>query len=215
MIVSHKHRFIFLKTRKTAGTSIEIALSRHCGPNDIITVISEADEQLRREWGGIGPQNCTSPPLSEPAYNHMSAARVRRIVGPEVWESYFKFVVERNPWEVVLSSYYYARTQPEPPPTFEDFLADEDRIQKLARNQLIYRLNKQIAVDKVCLYEDLATDLEDVWQRIGLPTPVHLPSAKRRSQSTRRSRKEEYGPDGVEVVRAWFERTIHDFGYRF
>lgn len=32
MIVSHRYRYIFIKTKKTAGTSIEIALSRHCGP---------------------------------------------------------------------------------------------------------------------------------------------------------------------------------------
>jgi hypothetical protein len=32
MIVSHRYRYIFIKTKKTTGTSIEIALSRHCGP---------------------------------------------------------------------------------------------------------------------------------------------------------------------------------------
>ncbi|MEL6382956.1 MAG: chondroitin 4-O-sulfotransferase, partial [Cyanobacteria bacterium J06626_18] len=32
MIISHEYKFIFLKTRKTAGTSIEIALSKFCGP---------------------------------------------------------------------------------------------------------------------------------------------------------------------------------------
>ena len=32
MIVSHEHKFIFLKTKKTAGTSIELALSELCGP---------------------------------------------------------------------------------------------------------------------------------------------------------------------------------------
>jgi hypothetical protein len=37
MIVSHKYKFIFLKTKKTAGTSIEISLSRYCDEDDIIT----------------------------------------------------------------------------------------------------------------------------------------------------------------------------------
>ena len=57
MIVSHQHRFVFVKTRKTAGTSIEIALAQHCGPDDIITPIDEVDEQIRRNLGHRGPQN--------------------------------------------------------------------------------------------------------------------------------------------------------------
>ena len=57
MIVSHEHRFIFIKTRKTAGTSIEISLSKYCGPNDIITPIAEVDEKIRESLGHKGPQN--------------------------------------------------------------------------------------------------------------------------------------------------------------
>ena len=37
MIISHEHKFIFLKTKKTAGTAIEAALSELCGPSDVIT----------------------------------------------------------------------------------------------------------------------------------------------------------------------------------
>ncbi len=48
MIISHKHKFIFIKTRKTAGTSIEIFLSQFCGKNDILTPIGEG-EALRKE----------------------------------------------------------------------------------------------------------------------------------------------------------------------
>ncbi|WP_275670288.1 hypothetical protein [Okeania hirsuta] len=40
MIISHKYKFIFLKTIKTSGTSIEIYLSRFCGDDDVITPIS-------------------------------------------------------------------------------------------------------------------------------------------------------------------------------
>ena len=55
MIASHAHRFVFVKTRKTAGTSLEIALSRHCGPDDIVTRISPADEELPRRRRGSAP----------------------------------------------------------------------------------------------------------------------------------------------------------------
>lgn len=35
MILSHAHRFIFLHNRKTAGSSISVALARYLGPEDL------------------------------------------------------------------------------------------------------------------------------------------------------------------------------------
>jgi hypothetical protein len=52
MIVSHEHKFIFLKSKKTAGTSIELALSQLCGPSDILTPLTRIDEASRA--GGRG-----------------------------------------------------------------------------------------------------------------------------------------------------------------
>jgi hypothetical protein len=47
MILSHEHKFIFLRTKKTAGTSIELALFELCGPNDVITPLAREDEARR------------------------------------------------------------------------------------------------------------------------------------------------------------------------
>ena len=117
MIVSHQHRFVFVKTRKTAGTSIEIALAQHCGPDDIITPIDEVDEQIRRNLGHRGPQNfevrkkvrgiigIARRMLGKDVvryYNHIPAGSIRDNVGAQIFDSYQKFCVVRNPWDRLI-----------------------------------------------------------------------------------------------------------------
>ena len=43
MIVSYLHNFIFIKTKKTAGSAIEMALAPLCGPDDIITPLHRVE----------------------------------------------------------------------------------------------------------------------------------------------------------------------------
>lgn len=82
MIISHQHRFIFIHGPKTAGTSIADALIPHCGPDDVI---------VQHRSHGLN--------------KHDGAERIREFTGAEVWESYFKFTFERNPWDKMVSLY--------------------------------------------------------------------------------------------------------------
>ena len=60
MIISHRHKFIYLKPRKVAGTSVEVALAQHCGDDDIVTPVSafnpdwdeEEYAQSGKKWRG-------------------------------------------------------------------------------------------------------------------------------------------------------------------
>ncbi len=94
MIISHSRRFTFIKTAKTAGTSLEIALAKFCGPEDIITPVSPEDEKVRKRSGYPGPQNYLTSPLEydilslakllvkgklkKKYYNHIPAAEVKK-----------------------------------------------------------------------------------------------------------------------------------------
>ena len=145
VIISHKHRFIFIKTNKTAGTSIEIALSRFCGYDDVITPIGR-DEIIRRHLTSRVAQNYKLPyskytllDWAWSIYNlkglrftqHCSAQRIKKYIGENIWNNYHKFCFERNPWDRVISLYYWVY-KTEPRPSIAEFL-DSDIPQRLKK----------------------------------------------------------------------------------
>ena len=72
MIASFLHDLVFIKTRKTGGTSVEIVLSSWCGPDDICTALAPEDELMRLEYGGM-PRNHSADPRLEA--EHLAAIR--------------------------------------------------------------------------------------------------------------------------------------------
>src|SRR5580765_7503204 len=188
MIVSHAHRFIFLRTRKTAGTSIEIALSTLVGADGVITAVSPRDEQMRSAWGGRRPQNhlrhgiSAQPDLVRPGpadgvrfYNHMPAIEARRELGTRIWSAYFKFCFERNPWDKVVSLYYHRHRGPRRP-TMNAFFDSGEALDCL--NWPIYTTSGAVAADFVGRYERLADDLALALSQVHVPAPERLPRAK-------------------------------------
>jgi hypothetical protein len=213
VIVSHEHRFVFMKTRKTAGTSVEIALSRVCGPDDVITPVLEED--LRQAAGGRGPQNFESPPLDRKAFNHMPVSMVRRMLGRKRFESYFSFSVERNPWDAVVSLYHWhVRDSPDPMP-FPAYVASEAVETFAVKQQRIYRLDGRVAVDRVLRYEALADELAAVWSELGLPGSPDLPHAKAGTRPRGPSYREYYDDASRGRVAELFAAPIAELGYEF
>ena len=63
-----KSNMLFLKPRKVAVTSFEIALSRSAGTADIVTPISLEDELIRTDQKGQLPINWSRQPELEASY---------------------------------------------------------------------------------------------------------------------------------------------------
>jgi hypothetical protein len=50
MIISHKNKLVFFKPMKVAGSSVEVALSRHCGDEDILTGTNHIEEVISEKY---------------------------------------------------------------------------------------------------------------------------------------------------------------------
>lgn len=225
MIVSHRHRFIFVKSKKTAGTSIEIALSEHCGPDDIIGKISVEDELIRRDLGFREPQNLVVPihrytPRMAATlirrrrranyYNHMSAKVIKRAIGSRTWQTYFKFSIERNPYDKAISHYWFRTRNWDPRPSLAEFL--RNRPVGLS-NWPIYTIDSEIAVDRILRYENLEDDLVGVGEEFGIK--IHLPETKAKGNYRRDQRPytEVIDPASRAIIEHVCARELKAFGY--
>jgi hypothetical protein len=229
MIVSYSHRFIFIKARKVAGTSVEVFLSQFCDEDDIVTTLG-GDEVLRP---GHEARNFRKPGrrrgprllrlfgemIGRPSlgyrgfYPHMPACEVRRLVGEETWNSFFKFTIERNPWDRQVSLYHWHYRNRPKKPSFDLFIRSPFH-RKVSRNFDTYAIEGKVAADQVCRYETLTEDLAVVLDRIGLKASIELPRAKGSFRGERPWRQY-YTPRTRDIVGRWYAREIAAFGYTF
>ena len=61
MIISHSHKFVFVKTKKTAGTSIECALAPHLEPGDLASPLVEHEPKYAKKTTRSGRAIPISP----------------------------------------------------------------------------------------------------------------------------------------------------------
>lgn len=228
MIISHKYKFIFIKTNKTAGTSMEIALSKYCGPNDVITPITPEDEVIRESLGYCRPQKYLAPiskysikdikecfikrQRKKTFYNHISAREVIKIIGEKKWNEYFTFCFERNPLDRFVSFYFW-RNQNNNYKSVNDFLQSPLPLTLKERGYNLYTINDKIIVDHVGLYENLDKELKYIEDKLNLPEPIVLPKTKASYRPKELTAEKLLTKDEIAFLKHMFAQEIELFGY--
>ncbi len=210
MIISHKHKFIFIHIPKCAGTSITYALAPYLGEEDFVFGCTPEGEKLNKEGlrsGGL--------------WKHSTAMEVREMLGRRAWNSYYKFAFVRNPWDLLVSTYHWWLTTPwddekgtgkkiRALQDYEDYLLSSYRRTKNCLD-LISDQDGNLLVDFVGKQEQIHRDFDNVCGKIGIPN-IELPFENR---SSHQKYTTYYNPLTMELMGQWFQRDISTFGYSF
>lgn len=233
MIISHAHKFIFIKSFKTAGTSIDSTLSNFCSGEDIVTPMNDFIHN-RNEKGEFIHKSMNAEDfikLDLPNLQHVEAQTIKNMVAPEVWNDYFKFSIARNPWDRAISYFYWnTRNDPalKPKKKFYHHLGvpyDElDQLRKLfsefiknttlPSNDPFYVINDELCVNAVIRYENLIEDYAKICNQLGLASS-ELPRLKGGIRATKHHYSDYYDEESKEIVAKQHKNDIRLFGYKF
>ncbi len=201
MIISHKYQFIFIKTFKTASSSFEAAFSWISGEEDVLT----PDEPVTPAYRTHAWRNW----ISAGFFNHMHGVDIWAKIEPEIWDNYYKFCIERNPWDKAISWYYWHRQFWERDRTISEFVLNELPLPDWP----MYTSNNRVIVDKILRYENLEDELERLYQHLGFR--MLLPKVKADARPPNMNYKTLLGEKERKKIAYEFRHIIKLLSYQF
>lgn len=192
-MISHNKKFVFLHLPKTAGTSINSTLSNYATYSKSI------------------------------AYSkHSSLNDIRNEIGDSKFDEYFKFTIVRNPWDRILSLYFWG-IQIKPgksiqsnwhKDSFDRWIKTtfiNDRLYNIWPNQIdLMTIDDKPQIDFVGRFENLQSDWRFICEKLEIKDELQfLYSTKHKPFY------EYYDNEAIAIVKKYYEKDIKEFGYEF
>ncbi len=180
MMVSHRHKFIFIAVPRTGSHAIRMALQPDLGLDDW--------QQERLITGALSPV----PALARIRHGHVTVRQARRHLPEAVWRGYFKWSVMREPCDWCVSAWAFFRapqlacgggnlteTMKRGLTVMKGGPATGRELRRLMhlrpQTSLLLDGNGQLGVDFVARYERLQADFSHVRRTVGLAGRRKLP----------------------------------------
>ncbi|MDO5612637.1 MAG: sulfotransferase family 2 domain-containing protein [Paracoccus sp. (in: a-proteobacteria)] len=213
MIISTRHRYIFVHIPKTGGTSLTQALEQRVGRDDIILSDTPKGRARRRRVKDATARGRL--------WKHATLADIEGLVDPAIYADYLILTIVRNPWDRMVSMYHWARDQRFSHPLvrlaqtvdFDEFIRSPIARPTMAR-RIGYYLTDSRGTEWPALilrFETLAADTEGLGRRLGLKLNP-LPHLKKSARGDYRSY---YTAETAGIVAAAAQESVTRFGYSF
>ncbi|MCK4895136.1 MAG: sulfotransferase family 2 domain-containing protein [Calditrichia bacterium] len=206
-----KNGFWFIDIPRTSSSSIKIELSNVHGPI-------------------YGKSNLIDKGYGKKSYfkDHLTAQEVKSIFKEDLWNKLFTFTIVRNPWDRMLSLYFYRLLKGQLPSDldFRDYIIQlKSPRYKLAKSmhsrptyyygsaEYILDEKDNVIVDFIGKYENREEALQVISKRIDCPMHGELCLQKAKPSDSHYSRF--YDNETRKLVADVFAKDIELFGYEF
>jgi len=227
MLLSHRKQFIFLKTGKTAGTSIEAYFEPWClGPSELESYQFEHSRPAHiGPAGAIGARHKKYHDTADGLISHMRAPAVRDFVGEVIWDRYFKFATVRNPYEKPVSMFYMrapaelgldldALSHDEARTHFKRWLKERCAVPNDHEFLCSDGGKGAVEMDDLIRYESLEADLERVCHALDIPyDPERLPRLKAGNRDGAPDWRFYYDAEALELANTLYAWEFEHLGY--
>ena len=231
MLISHSNRFIFIKTVKTAGTSVEAFLEPFCCPPG--HRVEHWTPTLISDYGVVGQRWPENNLNNFGFYNHMPAVEIRDRC-PQ-FDEYTRITVVRDPYDRAISYFHFSHPTFTPPGgiPLEDAISllkqgDRHVLQErftsflrhgLPDEQALLCIEGRLAVQRWIRFESLHQDLECLVRDLDLPLTQPVADALPGFKLNRQGRQdlpriEDYlSPDSLELIHQQCGWSFDTFNY--
>lgn len=223
MILSKSHRFIFVHIYKTAGTSVMAAFLPHARLVDRMAFEFRRTSRLFIRINGVMGWNDDGMKQYTGFHKHATAAEIRRKMGKVKFARYYRFAFVRNPYDLLVSLYYYIKQSPrhkhhdvatkldfkqflkwhigENPPNQVDFVSDP--------------ATGEVLVDDIGRFETLESDIKRIRRRVGLGEEVVVSHKNKSVERKKRDFRDYFDEESRTLVADHFRRDLEGLGYSF
>lgn len=207
-LVSHKKRFIYIKNVKVAGTSIEAYFDKYCIPVEKDYKQNHSVSYIESPYGiRTGRMKMENTPI----INHSSAIDIKKYIGDNQFNSYFKFCVIRNPYDKMVSLYFFTKNwKKEHNLTFKDFCKEYD-----CKNIDRYYIDGESCIDFYIRFEYLLEDLEELCKILDIEFQKEELQHYKSEFREKKPYQEFYNEETREIVYNKHREEFEKFNYSF
>jgi len=248
VIISHLYRFIYLKNYKVAGSSIESFFGQFCIDPALQSSYEFTDicDECITPYGIVNKRYGENFDLSENKlhivkwikeyvhnnhntntilwFPHKSAKHIREDIGEEIFNQYLKFCVIRNPYDTIISAYFWSKAYYNITHDFKTYCKQYCKQNMVSRNNNYIRhdnnrlfIDNQPVCDYYIRYEHLKEDTTQLLEKLGITNYNldDLPHHKGGFRPKDKPYQEYYDDETRELVYETFKQIIDMFHYTF